>query len=68
MEKIYELRDELMNAKKVGINRFTVSKSGKWLEIDDLIKEIDGLKVCECPPSENTVKSRFYQRLTTLLR
>jgi hypothetical protein len=53
MKKIYELRDELMNAKKVGINRFTVSKSGKWLEIDDLIKEIDGLRVCECPPVEN---------------
>jgi len=53
MKKIYELRDELINAKKVGINRFIVSKSGKWLEIDDLIKEIDGLRVCECPPVEN---------------
>jgi len=53
MEKIYELRDELINAKKAGINRFTVSKSGKWLEIDDLIEEIDNLKVCECPRKDD---------------
>ena len=53
MEKIYELRDELMNAKKVGINRFIVTKSGKWLEIDDLIEEIDNLRACNCPPKDD---------------
>ena len=53
MEKIYELRDELMNYKKDGFWQFQLSKNGKWLQIDDLIAEIDNLRVCNCPPTDN---------------
>ena len=53
MKKIYELRDELMNYKKDGFWQFQLSKNGKWLQIDDLIKEIDNLRVCNCPPTDN---------------
>ena len=50
MEKLYEFRDELMKAKLNGLHRFELQKSGKWLSINDLIEEIDNLRVCQCPP------------------
>lgn len=53
MEKIYELRDELMEYKKDGFWQFQLSKNGKWLQIEHLIEEIDNLKVCNCPPKDN---------------
>ena len=52
MDKLYELRDELIKAKLSGIYRFELLKSGKWLDINDLITEIDNLKVCQCPPKD----------------
>lgn len=53
MEKIYELRDELMKAKLDGLHRFVIQKSGRWLSINDLIEEIDNLRVCQCPPKDD---------------
>lgn len=53
MEKIYELRDELMKYKKDGFSQFKLSKNGKWLQIDGLIEEIDNLKICNCPTTDN---------------
>jgi hypothetical protein len=53
MEKIYELRDELMKHKMKGFAQFTLQKGEKWLQIDDLIAEIDNLRVCNCPPTDN---------------
>jgi hypothetical protein len=50
MEKLHELRDSLMEAKLKGFHRFETHKSGKWFLIDDLINEIDNLRVCQCPP------------------
>lgn len=53
MEKLHELRDELMKAKLSGLHRFELQKSGKWLDIGDLITEIDNLRVCQCPPKDD---------------
>jgi len=53
MEKIYELRDELMKHKIDGFAQFTLKKGGKWLDVNKLIEEIDNLRVCQCPPTEN---------------
>jgi len=53
MEKIYELRDELMKHKMNGFAQFTLQKGEKWIQIDDLIAEIDNLRVCNCPPTDN---------------
>jgi hypothetical protein len=50
MEKLYELRDELMKAKLNGFTNFQTHKGSEFLKIDDLINEIDNLKVCNCPP------------------
>jgi len=53
MEKIYELRDELMKHKMKGFDKFSLQKGEKWLKVDDLISEIDNLRVCSCPPKDN---------------
>jgi len=53
MEKIYELRDELMKHKIRGFKQFALQKGEKWIQIDDLIEEIDNLRVCKCPTTEN---------------
>lgn len=50
MEKIYELRDALMKHKLNGFTEFYIDKQEKWFKIDDLIEEIDNLRVCKCPP------------------
>jgi len=42
-----------MNYKKDGFYQFQLTKNGKWLQIDHLIKEIDNLKVCNCAPKDN---------------
>ena len=49
MEKIHKLRDELMKSKLKGFTDFQTHKGGEFLKIDDLISEIDNLKVCKCP-------------------
>jgi hypothetical protein len=49
MEKLHELRDELMKSKLEGFTNFQIRKGGEFLKIDDLISEIDNLKVCKCP-------------------
>lgn len=49
MKKIYELRDELMRRKIEGFTKFYIDEKGKYFSIDDLIDEIDNLKVCKCP-------------------
>jgi|TARA_R110000868_G_scaffold45913_4_gene152050 hypothetical protein len=51
MEKIYEFRDELMSAKLRGFVSFDIHNSKKWINIDEIIKEIDDLRVCSCPPT-----------------
>lgn len=51
MKKIYELRDELMRRKIEGFTQFYIDEKGKYLSIDELIKEIDELRVCQCPPN-----------------
>lgn len=50
MENLYELRNALMRHKLNGFIEFYVDKQGKWFKIDDLIDEIDNLRVCQCPP------------------
>ena len=52
MEKLKSLRDELMKSKLEGFTDFQTHKGGKFLKIDDLINEIDNLKVCQCPTKE----------------
>jgi hypothetical protein len=42
----------LMRHKLNGFTEFYVDKKEKWFKIDDLINEIDNLKVCQCPPKE----------------
>jgi len=49
MEKLNELRDELMKAKLEGFANFQIRKGSEFLKIDDLIEEIDNFKVCKCP-------------------
>ena len=49
MEKLHILRDELMKAKLKGFISFQTHKGSEFLKIDDLIEEIDNLKVCKCP-------------------
>ena len=48
MEKLHELRDELMKAKLKGFTSFQTHKGSEFLNINDLINEIDNLKVCKC--------------------
>ena len=52
MKNLNELRDSLMEAKLNEFVNFKTHKSGKWLNIHDLITEIDNLKVCQCPPKD----------------
>jgi hypothetical protein len=52
MEKLHELRDELMKSKLEGFANFQIHKGGEFFNINDLISEIDNLKVCKCPPKE----------------
>lgn len=53
MEKLHELRDSLMDAKINEFVNFKTHKEGKWLNITDLITEIDNLRVCQCPPKDD---------------
>jgi len=53
MENINKLREELVNAKNNGFFQFTTRKGGEWLPVDKLLEEIDGLRVCSCPPIDN---------------
>ena len=53
MEKLHELRDELMKSKLEGFTDFQTHKGGKFLKINDLIGEIDNLRVCQCPPKDD---------------
>lgn len=50
MENLYKLRDELMKSKLEGFTDFQTHKGGEFLKINDLIDEIDNLRVCKCPP------------------
>lgn len=49
MENLYQLRDELMKAKLNEFINFQTYKGGNYLNISNLIDEIDNLKVCKCP-------------------
>jgi len=53
MEKIYKLRDSLMEGKKSGFIQFQTHKNSEWFIIDELIEEIDNLRVCQCPPKDD---------------
>ena len=47
------LRDSLMEGKKSGFIQFQTHKNSEWFIIDELIEEIDNLRVCQCPPKDD---------------
>ena len=52
MENLSKLRDSLSIARLHEFVNFRTHHFGEWLNIDDLIEEIDNLSVCKCPPKD----------------
>lgn len=49
MNNLNLLKQELLRLKEKGITDFKIPTGDVNLNIDDFIKEIDGIKLCQCP-------------------